>query len=348
MSEEDLASIQQYLNYAWDEQLFLLIGVAAFLGLGKGGVPGLSAIATAATVATSPQHIPGGLGLAVALQVPILTLMDIAAACLHAKNVDVQVVLVLLPLSFVGMCIGQWLTGHLNEPNSRLLIGVLLLTILCVQLGNDTIVRRLAKRTSTAGDHVERQTDKDAQIHDMEAGPAYPGHIPRATILTQRKVSHNRSASQETAEASSSILSSSSTMKRRRLRRSWIRQTNWTWACVVGLIGGAATMLTNAMGPILNIYLLNVVQLSPSAYVATRALFFCVINAGKIPIGFMAGTLALPMMPLVSLLGAISVCGVMGAKPILLRIDADKFVKLELAVVAFSGLQLCWMGLFGG
>ena len=107
-------------------------------------------------------------------------------------------------------------------------------------------------------------------------------------------------------------------------------------------------MLTNAMGPILNIYLLNVVQLSPSAYVATRALFFCVINAGKIPIGFMAGTLALPMMPLVSLLGAISVCGVMGAKPILLRIDADKFVKLELAVVAFSGLQLCWMGLFGG
>ena len=345
MSVEELTPIQQYLNYAWNEQLFLLIGLATFLGLGKGGVPGLSAITTAATVATSPQHIPGGLGLAVALQVPILTMIDIAAACLHSRNVDFRAVIVLLPLSFVGMCVGQWLSGHLTEANSRLLIGVLLLTILCIQLGNDAIVKRLEKRTSTASGHEERHSDKDLNVHDMEAGP-YPGRVPRSTLLTQRKISHTRSAAQETAEESS-MIQVSSTKKRPRLRRSWIRQTNWTWACVVGLIGGAATMLTNAMGPILNIYLLNVAQLSPSAYVATRAMFFCIVNAGKIPIGFLAGTLSLTMMPLVGLLGAISVFGVIGAKPILLRIDADKFVKLELAVVAFSGLQLCWMGFFG-
>jgi hypothetical protein len=126
-----------------------------------------------------------------------------------------------------------------------------------------------------------------------------------------------------------------------------IRQTRWTWACVVGIVGGAATMLTNAMGPILNIYLLNVVRLSPSAYIATRAVLFCVVNGGKLPMRFVAGTLAWPMMPLVVLLGAISVLGVIGARPIMLSIAKDKFVMLELAVVAFSGLQLCWMGIFG-
>ena len=50
-------------------------------------------------------------------------------------------------------------------------------------------------------------------------------------------------------------------------------------------------MLTNAMGPILNVYLLSVVQLSPTAYIGTRAMFFCFLNVGKIPMRFAAGTL---------------------------------------------------------
>ena len=105
-------------------------------------------------------------------------------------------------------------------------------------------------------------------------------------------------------------------------------------------------MLTNAMGPILNVYLLSVVKLSPSAYIGTRAMFFCFLNVGKIPMRFFAGTLGWPMIPLATFLGIFSVVGVFGAKPIMLSMSESNFVKLELAVVAFSGLRLCWMGLF--
>ena len=61
---------------------------------------------------------------------------------------------------------------------------------------------------------------------------------------------------------------------------------------------------------------------------------------------FMAGTLGWSMLPLAGFLGIVSVIGVFGAKPIMLSMKEENFVKLELAVVAFSGLRLCYMGLF--
>lgn len=101
------------------------------------------------------------------------------------------------------------------------------------------------------------------------------------------------------------------------------------------------------MGPILNVYLLSVVQLSPTAYIGTRAAFFCFINCGKLPMRFSNGTLGWEMIPLAAFLGLVSVVGVHCAKPIMLSMKEDQFVKLELAVVAFSGIRLCWMGLYG-
>ena len=110
-------------------------------------------------------------------------------------------------------------------------------------------------------------------------------------------------------------------------------------------MGGMATMLTNSMGPILNVYLLSIAELTPQSYVGTRAMFFCFLNVGKLPIRVMGGSLGLPMMPLAFGLGAVSVLGVFLAKPIMLSINERLFVKLELSVVAFAGLRLCYMGI---
>ena len=116
-------------------------------------------------------------------------------------------------------------------------------------------------------------------------------------------------------------------------------------AASIGIIGGAATMLTNSMGPILNVYLLSVAELSPSSYVGTRAMFFCFLNLGKLPIRVMGGTLGMQMVPLATGLGLVAVVGVFLAKPIMLGMNEKTFVKLELGVVAFAGLRLCYMGL---
>ncbi len=42
-------------------QLHTLAFIAFILGLGKGGVPGLATVATAATVLTAPSDVRGGL-----------------------------------------------------------------------------------------------------------------------------------------------------------------------------------------------------------------------------------------------------------------------------------------------
>jgi hypothetical protein len=53
-SESSSDPMAAYVEQAWSMtgQLPLLIGIAALLGLGKGGVPGFATMATAATVAT--------------------------------------------------------------------------------------------------------------------------------------------------------------------------------------------------------------------------------------------------------------------------------------------------------
>jgi uncharacterized membrane protein YfcA len=51
-------------------------------------------------------------------------------------------------------------------------------------------------------------------------------------------------------------------------------------------------------------------------------------------------------MPLACLLGAVSILGVYSAKPIMLSLSERNFVRLELAVVAFAGVRLLWIGLF--
>jgi hypothetical protein len=117
------------------------------------------------------------------------------------------------------------------------------------------------------------------------------------------------------------------------------------WAITVGTIGGCATMLTNSMGPILNVYLLSVAELSPQSFVGTRAMFFCFLNMGKVPMRILAGTLGRQMLPSIVVLGSVSVLGVFFAKPIMLSMNEKTFVKLELSVVAFAGFRLCYMGI---
>ena len=61
--------------------------------------------------------------------------------------------------------------------------------------------------------------------------------------------------------------------------------TKWYFATTIGLIAGIATMMANAAGPIMIIYLLAM-QLDKTEFVGTRAWFFFLVNWVKVP--FMA------------------------------------------------------------
>lgn len=77
----------------------------------------------------------------------------------------------------------------------------------------------------------------------------------------------------------------------------------WWFAPIFGLLGGFTTMIGNAAGPVMMIYLLSM-RLSKMSFVGTSAIFFLIINYIKIPIQIYAwdnidsSTLALGLVSL--------------------------------------------------
>jgi hypothetical protein len=57
----------------------------------------------------------------------------------------------------------------------------------------------------------------------------------------------------------------------------------WWFSAITGLAGGFATMIGNAAGPIMAVYLLTM-HLPKNHYIGTAAWFFLIINVLKLPL----------------------------------------------------------------
>ena len=283
--------VAQALALPPDGQLPTLLGIALILGLGKGGVPGLATVATAATVLTAPSSVPGGLRFAVALQVPILAIIDVYAAWLHSTALDWPTVWLLLPTSFVGMGLGQMIDKYMTDRGARLLVGCILLAILALRTWKD-VAAVLCPRWAIKhhlGESKERKIEEGKVSEDEDDEDTSTNQKEREAFLDNDAIEMH---DVDIEGGKADIAHKATAIKRtRRIPNAQSQRTDFTWACIVGLIGGAATMLTNSMGPILNVYLLSVRELSPQSYIGTRAMFFCFLNMGKIPMRFMSGTL---------------------------------------------------------
>ncbi|MFW5886191.1 MAG: sulfite exporter TauE/SafE family protein [Bacteroidota bacterium] len=58
---------------------------------------------------------------------------------------------------------------------------------------------------------------------------------------------------------------------------------NWWFAALMGLVGGFTTMIGNAAGPIMSLYLLSM-RLPKNHFIGTGAWFFLIINLVKVPL----------------------------------------------------------------
>jgi uncharacterized membrane protein YfcA len=58
---------------------------------------------------------------------------------------------------------------------------------------------------------------------------------------------------------------------------------NWWFAAVLGLLGGFTSMVGNAAGPILTLYLLSM-RLPKNSFIGTGAWFFFIVNLSKVPL----------------------------------------------------------------
>lgn len=115
---------------------------------------------------------------------------------------------------------------------------------------------------------------------------------------------------------------------------------NWHWGGFFGMSGGFSTMIGNAAGPIMSLYLLAM-QLPKNVLIGTGAWFFLVINLFKIPFHvFIWETITLDTIKLnLTMLPIIILGGLLGIK-LVKRIPEKPFRWLVIIMTTIASLNL--------
>ncbi len=128
----------------------------------------------------------------------------------------------------------------------------------------------------------------------------------------------------------------------RRMRSKSDEPEHAAWfAPSIGVLAGFTTLVANAAGPLMAIYLLAM-RLPKMEFVGTGAVFFLLLNLFKVP--FMAGLGLINAQSL--LLNAVLVpaviVGALIGRAILTRINQKLFETLALVLSAAAGVRLLW------
>lgn len=113
----------------------------------------------------------------------------------------------------------------------------------------------------------------------------------------------------------------------------------WWFAAMVGWLAGFASLVANAAGPLMAIYLLAM-QLPKLEFVGTGAVYFMLMNLFKVPFMASLGLINGPSLGLNLCLAPAVLAGTFFGKKILTWIDQRKFENLALILAALAGVKL--------
>ncbi len=113
----------------------------------------------------------------------------------------------------------------------------------------------------------------------------------------------------------------------------------WWFSALFGLAGGVLTMISNAAGAILTIYLLSM-RLPRDEFIGTAAWYFLIVNVIKVPFSINLGLITVPSLLLDAVLAAGvaagSIVGVLTAR----RIPQKAFVIVAQALAFASAVRM--------
>ena len=107
----------------------------------------------------------------------------------------------------------------------------------------------------------------------------------------------------------------------------------------VGILAGFTTLVSNAAGPLMAIYLLAM-NLPKMEYMGTTAVFFFLLNAFKVPFMASLGLISAHSLHLNLLLVPAVLAGTWAGRRLLLVLKQRQFEWTVLALTALSGLKL--------
>jgi len=114
---------------------------------------------------------------------------------------------------------------------------------------------------------------------------------------------------------------------------------HWAVAAAIGVVAGFITLIANAAGPLMAIYLVAM-RLPKMQFVGTAAVFFMVLNLFKVPFMVKLGLITAQSFEFNLMLAPAVLIGAFAGRWLLIRINQQLFEKLVLAFSAIAGLLL--------
>ena len=117
------------------------------------------------------------------------------------------------------------------------------------------------------------------------------------------------------------------------------RSRSWMFAASVGIIAGFVTLIANAAGPLMAVYLVSM-RLPKLEFVGTAAVFFMCLNLFKVPFMVSLGLITVHSVGLNLLLAPAVVSGIFAGRWLVARINQALFERLVLLLSAIAGILL--------
>jgi len=117
------------------------------------------------------------------------------------------------------------------------------------------------------------------------------------------------------------------------------RHHSWIFAASVGILAGFVTLIANAAGPLMAIYLVSM-RLPKLEYVGTAAVFFMCLNLFKVPFMISLGLITVHSVGFNLLLAPAVVFGAFAGRRLVARINQALFERLVLLLSAIAGILL--------
>jgi uncharacterized membrane protein YfcA len=242
------------LNFhAWE--WFVAVVGALLVGVAKTGITGLSLLFVSLFASIMPARRSTGVVL------PLLILGDVIAVLSYRKHAQWGHVLRLFPWAAAGVIIGAFAIGHMDERQTRLAIGAIVISL---------SILHLARRARSA------------------AQPA------------------------ETAV--------------------------W-FAPLIGMLAGFTTIVSNAAGPLMVIYLLAM-RLPKMEYMGTGAVFFMLLNLFKTPFMVWLGLITPASLLLNAELAPAVIAGTLLGRWLLGKINQRLFENIALGLTLVAGAKM--------
>ena len=297
-------------------QWVLVVVAALLVGVAKTGLAGIGVLFVAIFANILPTKLASGFVL------PLLIFGDMVAVASYRLHAQWRHLWRLLPWTVAGVVLGYLAMGRINDRQARLLIGAIICAMVAMHLWRRW--RGAVKQTADGG------------RLGANGGGRKTAEARRQTTEGRWQTAENDGQTAAPCEA----LAKQGGQKAEDGAGGVEDEVQGLWyAPMVGVLAGFTTLVANAAGPLMALYLLAM-RLPKMEFVGTGAVFFLLLNLFKVPFMVNLGLITTDSFGVNLALAPAVWLGAWAGKQLLQRINQRLFENLALGLAAVAGLHL--------